>query len=308
MQSPSNNAPRRKPHTEAFLQLTIRNQQFDLAYQAISRCHKTAGLKPKSMMLLGASGAGKSTLLHLYRKAFPDAELEDRTLRPILYISLPSRVTVNDILSGLLEACGDPEPQKGTARSLLNRLYGLTKSLGVQLIIIDEIQHVLPEHTHRRTQEAADMIKSIMDRSLIPFVLAGLPHGNRILTDTVKGKHSEDQLIRRFNASVQLKPPALGSNAWKNLMAVYQKTIGVPCINLSSDEMLKRFYLASNGLHGFIANVLEHSLESTDGNEQICITHLSEAFDVSSCADLIENPFKMSLPQVERALALRSNV
>lgn len=190
MQSPSSNAPRRKPHTEAFLQLTIRNQQFDLAYQAISRCHKTAGLKPKSMMLLGASGAGKSTLLHLYRKAFPDAELEDRTLRPILYISLPSRVTVNDILSGLLEACGDPEPQKGTARSLLSRLYGLTKSLGVQLIIIDEIQHVLPEHTHRRTQEAADMIKSIMDRSLIPFVLAGLPHGNRILTDTVKGKHS----------------------------------------------------------------------------------------------------------------------
>jgi type II secretory pathway predicted ATPase ExeA len=308
MQSSLSNAPRRQAHTDAFLQLTIRNQQFDQAYQAIGRSHKTAGLKPKSMMLLGASGAGKSTLLNTYRKAFPDIELEDRIERPILYISLQPRVTVNDILAGLLEACGDPEPQKGTARSLLNRLYGLTKSLGVQLIIIDEIQHVLPEHTHRRTQEAADMIKSITDRSLIPFVLTGLPHGSRLLADTIKSRYSEDQLIRRFNASVQLKPPELGSNAWKILMGGYQASIGVPCINLTSDEMLKRFHLASNGLHGFIANLFEHALEATDGKQQICMSHLVSAFDLSaSSLALAGNPFSMSLPQIERALALRPN-
>lgn len=308
MQSPLNNRPSRKAHTVAFLLRTIRNKQFDEAINAITQCHKTAGLNPKSMVLLGESGAGKSTIVNTYRKSFPDVEREDRTERPILYTSLQARVTVNDILAGLLEACGDPEPDKGTARSLLKRLYRLTKSLGVQLIIIDEIQHVLPEHTHRRTQEAADTIKSITDLSYIPFVLTGLPHGIRLLNDTNKGKNSEDQLIRRFNIFLELKSPTLGSKAWKNLMGGYQKAIGIPSIDLTSDEMLKRFHLATNGLHGFIANILEHALEDTDGHEQVCLGHLARAFEMTSVSmKQTANPFLMDLPHVERALALREN-
>jgi len=309
MPSGLNSRPRRKTHTENFLQRTIRNKQFDETIEAINRSHKTSGLKPKSMMLLGESGAGKSTIVNTYRKAYPDVELEDRTQRPVIYTSLQPRVTVNDILAGLLEACADPEPDKGTSRSLLKRLYGLTKSLGVQLIIIDEIQHVLPEHTHRRTQEAADTIKSITDRTGIPFILTGLPHGNRLLADSIKGMHSEDQLARRFNASVEIGYPALGSKAWKNLMGGYQTAVGVPFIELNSEEMLKRFHLATSGLHGFIANLLEHALESTDGYEQVCLNHLVRAFEITSSGKAqTANPFAMSMPQVERALGLRENV
>jgi hypothetical protein len=221
---------------------------------------------------------------------------------------LEQRVTINDILAGLLEACGDPEPDKGPARSLLRRFYGLTKSLGVQLIIIDEIQHVLPEHTHRRTQEAADTIKSITDRSGIPFILSGLPHGKRLLTDSIKGKHAEDQLVRRFNASIEIIPPALGTGAWKNLMGGYQKTVGVPIITLTGDEILKRLHLATNGLHGLIANLLEHALEDTDGHEQVCLSHLARAFQIgANSKSLAANPFSMTMPQVERALGLREN-
>lgn len=308
MKSLLSNRPGRKAHTEIFLQKTIRNKQFDEAIEAIARSHKTSGLNPKSLMLLGASGAGKSTIVNTYRRKYPNIEREDRIERPIVYISLHARVTVNDILSALLEACGDPEPDKGTARSLLRRFYRLSESLGVQLIMIDEIQHVLPEHTHRRTQEAADTIKSITNSTGIPFILVGLPHGVRLLTDTVKGKHDEDQLIRRFNAPVEIKPAELGSQAWKNLMGGYQTALGVPCINLATDEMLKRFYLASNGLHGFVANLLEHALEETDGEAQVCLEHLARAFEISSSnIGQTVNPFLMSVTQVERALAVRVN-
>lgn len=309
MLSPLSKPLLRKPHTVAFLQRTIRNKQFDEATDAISRSHKTSGLNPKSLMLLGPSGAGKSTLVNTYRRKFPDLALEDRTERRILYVSLHARVTVNDILSALLAACGDPEPDKGAARVLLRRFYSLAESLGVQLIIIDEIQHVLPEHTHRRTQEAADTIKGISSDTKIPFVLVGLPHGIRLLTDTIKGKHDEDQLIRRFNAPVEIMPAALGSKAWQNLMGGYQQAIGVPCINLTTDEMLKRFHLATGGLHGFVANLLEHALEETNGHEQVCIKHLVRSFEFSTGSlGKAGNPFNMSLPQVERALALRENV
>ena len=309
MSLPLTNPLLRKPHTIAFLQRTIRNKQFDEATEAIIRSHKTNGLKPKSLMLLGLSGAGKSTIVNTYQRNFPDVALEDRIQRPILYVSLKARVTVNDILSALLAACGDPEPDKGTARALIRRFYCLADALEVQLIIIDEIQHVLPEHTHRRTQEAADTIKSISTDTKIPFILVGLPNGIRLLTDTVKGEHNEDQLIRRFNASVEIMPAALGSKAWQNLMGGYQQAIGVPCISLTTEDMLKRFHLATGGLHGFVANLLEHALEETNGQEQVCMKHLVRAFEFSTGSlGTAGNPFLMSLAQVERALALRANV
>ena len=34
-------------------------------------------------------------------------------------------------------------------------------------------------------------------------------------------QHEEDQLIRRFNAPVEIVPAALGSKAWQNLMGGY---------------------------------------------------------------------------------------
>ncbi|WP_341305340.1 hypothetical protein [Pseudomonas sp. TMP25] len=129
------------------------------------------------------------------------------------------------------------------------------------------------------------------------------------MTDTIKGKHDEDQLIRRFNAPVEIMPAALGSKAWQKLMEGYQRATGVPCINLTTDEMLKRFHLATGGLHGFVANLLEHALEETDGHEQVCIKHLVRSFEFSTGSlGKAGNPFVMSMPQVERALALRANV
>ncbi|MFI8746690.1 TniB family NTP-binding protein [Pseudomonas sp. NPDC077186] len=310
MSSPLTDPLQRKPHTVAFLQRTFRNKQFDEATEAIRRSHKTTqGKNPKSLMLLGPSGAGKSTIVDTYRHFYPDVAREDRIERPILYVSLHARVRVNDILSALLDACGDPEPDKGTTRALIRRFNRLASSLCVKLIIIDEIQHVLPEHTHGRTQEAADTIKSITRDTQIPFVLVGLPHASRLLTDTIKGKHEEDQLLRRFNASVEIMPAALGSKAWKNLMAGYQQIIGVPCINLTDEEMLKRIHLATSGLHGFVSNLLEHALEETDGKEQVCIKHLARAFEFTTGSlSKVGNPFLLPMPQVERALALRANV
>lgn len=310
MSSLLNNPLGRKPHTVSFLQRTIRNKQFDDAIEAIRRSHKTTGHKnSKSLMLLGPSGAGKSTLVNTYRWTFPDVVKEDRIVRPIIYVSLQSCVTPKDILSALLHACGDPEPGKGTGSSLFRRFKGIADSLKVELIIIDEIQHVLPEHTHRRTQEAADTIKSISTDTKIPFILVGLPHGIRLLTDTIKGQHDEEQLIRRFNAPVEIKPAALGSKAWQNLIGGYQQAVGVPCINLTTSDMLKRFHLATGGLHGFVANLLEHALEETDGKQQVCMAHLARAFEFSTGSlSKVGNPFLLTMPQVEQALALRANV
>lgn len=298
----------RKPHTERFLKSLIKNKVFNEAIKAIDYSHRTAGLKPKGVMLLGPSGVGKSTIVHAYRKKFPDIALDDRTLRPILFISLHAKCTAHDIVSALLAECDDPAPDKGVFRNKIIRFNRLAASLKVELIIIDEIQHVLPEHTHRRTQEAADTIKSITTDTGIPFILVGLPHSKRLLKDDIEGKYSEDQLIRRFNAPILLSPAPLGSKAWSNLMASYQQALGVPCISLNTEQMLKRFHLATSGLHGFVANLLEFALEEVDEGEQICLEHLARAYDFCTSVQPFKgNPFLMPMSQVNRALGVTSN-
>ncbi|MCO6413234.1 MAG: TniB family NTP-binding protein [Thiogranum sp.] len=293
--------PRRKRETVAFLEKTITNKAFKDAIDAISVCHRTSGLKPKSMLLVGPSGVGKSTIVSKYRDRFPKTEYAEYTCQPVIYGSLQPRVTVKDMLSVLLEAVGDPKPTSGTQQALINRLCTLIQGTNVQLIILDEIHHVLPSHSHHKTQHAADLLKSLTDYTQVPFVLVGLPKARDLLENPSDA--TEDQLRRRFRKPVELRPPKLGSQAWDNLLEAYQTILGIPCIRLNGEEMKKRMFLATRGLHGRISNLLEEAIELSDGAEQLTQCHFAKAYLESvSVHDLNGNPFDIPLPKVERFL------
>lgn len=293
----------RKPHTNMFLSKLIKTNHVKEVHDAIKNCHKTSGNNPKSMLLTGLSGAGKSTSISLYLRGFEVTETADRNRIPVLYCSLKPRCTVKTMLSVLLKACGCGAATQGTEIALFNRLCNYIDKLGVELIIIDEIHHVLPEHTHRRTQEAADLLKSLVDETRVPLILVGLPHSTRLLTDVRKGDTSEDQLRRRFRKTVQINVAQYGTLGWENLMKAYQQLIGVPCINLTSSEMMLRMFIATEGLPGRISNLFEETLELLSDDEQIKLATLAKGFaESSSVLDLPENPFTMTKAKAERYL------
>lgn len=297
----------RKAHTLRFLEETISSPQLRAGLEAMAACHKTFGRNPKSMLIVGPSGAGKSTIAKEYLKCNPPRHESERTVRPVAYGALSSRTSVKGMLTTMLKAVGDQAPTQGTTDSMLLRLCTLITNCGIEMMILDEIHHVLPEHTAAKTQQAADLIKGLTDETGIPFVLVGLPDAVRLLQAQRRGDVNKDQLRRRFRKGIEVKPPAFGSSHWQKMLGVYDRLVRerlrVPCIRLDSEEMQQRIYLATNGLHGRLSNLLEEALELTDGTCELTLAHFAKAYEeATSVHDIRFNPFAVPLNQVTHHL------
>lgn len=300
----------RKPHTLDFLGLTVSYEGFLKATQAIHDCRKTAFpndkgvIEPEGMCLIGLSGAGKSTVVKEYVKNFPPKQNEQETYIPVIYVSLDQKCTVIDIQKLLLNKLCPFTTGEIKEKDLMRRIEILLKAARTELIIIDEIQHVLPEHTSAKTQHAADYIKCLLDKSNIPIVLVGLPDSIRLLHAKFKStskEEEEDQLFRRLGSTVRLEPYEITSPEWKRLLKGYQKSVRVPCINLDTKEMLTRFHLATKGLHGRITRILRKALELTDGVEQITLHHLARGYEQAFPTYSLDfNPFRLTSSQLKR--------
>jgi len=291
-------SPGLKAHTKAFMERIIRTKTFNAGMDAIAQCHKTAGTKkPKSMFLVGPSGVGKSAIAHEYLSKFPPFETDTGRIQRVLYVPLTAKATVKQMLSAMLAAAHDPNPFVGNEGEMTSRLATLIKNTGIELIILDEIHHVLPEHSTAKavTQSAADLLKSLTDRCSMPFVLVGLQESVRLLQAQKKHNAEKDQYRRRCRAPFVMDPLAIDGEEWTDTIRHYENNLGVPCITLTSDEMLARLHLASGGLHGRLSNLFEEALELSDGNTQITLDVLAVAYlNASSVFDFDKNPFSIS--------------
>ena len=261
------------------------------------------------MFLVGPSGVGKSTIVHDYWNENPPEDRDERTVRPVIYGSL-KKGGDRAVMATLLRAAGDVAPDKGKdIQEMIHRLARHVAECGTRLIIVDEIHHVLPEHnTTARTQIAADLIKSLIDELQASLVLVGLPESQRLLNAQRRGDADKDQLRRRFRRTVHIEPPALSDKEWKDMLGTYQDAMGVPCIRLFGEEMRARLYLATNGLHGRLANLLVEVLEEWDGQSQVTLEDFARAHEESaSVHDIPENPFTIAPKEVERHLQRMSD-
>lgn len=294
----------RKPHTEAFLRKRIGVADLKRAHEGMNACLRTAGANPKSMMIIGPSGVGKSVIVEEFRRQHPAIETDDRTVQPVVYTGLRGKVNVNGILTLLLDALHDPSPERGRTVDKVCRAGKLIQLCGVRMVIIDEIQQTLPEHTTARAQEAADLIKSLIDETHVPFVLVGVNDSIRLLQAQNTGDPTRDQLRRRFRRTMEIEPYNVESASWKRLLSAFQKALGVPCIDLTSEEMSHRIYLATFGLIGRVSNLLEEALELSDGTTQMTVETLAQAhLNANPVYDIPENPFEVPVKHTRRLLA-----
>jgi len=295
----SSNNLSRKQHTINFLDKTIRHDIYVEAHSAIAECHKSSGFKPKSMFLLGPSGAGKSTIVKSYAGKYPKIETPEETRIPVIYISLYERSTPKDAVGAILEQITPMTNVRGAMSEQRKRLEFYLKACHVELIIIDEIHHVLPAHTTAKIQHFADLIKSLMDKTLVSFILVGLPDSIKLLHANTTAD-VKDQLFRRCRRTIETTPPEPYSKQWSMLVKGYQGAMqGIPCIDLSSAEMLQRLYLATSGLNGRIANLLAEVSELTDGTVPLTLSHFAQAYiEANATYEIDYNPFSISLREL----------
>lgn len=271
-------------------------------FAAIEKCHKTAGFHDsKSMFIVGQSGVGKSHIGKGYWHRFPDIDHGDHTEKEVIYCGLPSDTSLKGLLQYLLNATGCTAASTNSKDAMTLRFIKRARDVHCRVIVVDEIHHLLPEHTGTKTQIFADLFKHLIDELNVAFIFIGLPESTRLLQAMQKKDANKDQLKRRFRRTINSEAFQPNSKAWERTLATYQEALGVPCVNLISDEMQKRFYLATNGLHGGVANILAEALEEHKGPEMISLEELANAYEeATSVFDIPEHPFRISNAELTR--------
>lgn len=192
----------------------------DLARQA----GKLTGRRPKRYVeFFAASHTGKTTAIKTYIEdvivpeliadgIFPnDIALDDVAERQtrVLHVTLSPHATPRSLASDILRKLGDQRAHKGAKDILLARVYEFLGNHGVELLILDEIQHLStsltkgPTNPRRDTRmestDVTDTLKRMMIEGLVPMVFVGVPEARAHLTFDV-------QLTNRELAKIDFSP------------------------------------------------------------------------------------------------------
>lgn len=271
--------------------MLIRYPRFEELHASIQECvvmSHQAG-EPHCMSLEGVTGAGKSTLIRTYLQAFPRYETETGTQIPIFYISTPSPVTVKGMAATMLAAMGDPAAHRGALWSINARLIHFLKSCGVELVIMDDFQHLVDAKTNRILREVSDWLKTVIKETNIPFLVTGLEGEIEPILQ------SNSQLSRLFAARERLEPfswnnddPRTQQN-FARFVQYAEQGLGLTFSEeLPRIEWLYRLHYATGGVVGNVMNLLRQSAyvmqqtgattPSSPSGQALTLSVLSHAF------------------------------
>ncbi|WP_370322263.1 ATP-binding protein [Oricola sp.] len=197
---------------EAFLKMRIKHDRLDEAHRLYNTLRQVKRSCPREPQRFGAlfapTQSGKSMSVTTYIETVVVKEAIDRGLFPAdmdpkliaerqkiaLHVTLSSQATPKSLASDILEALGDPCPDKGTAQTLRYRAYKYMRHFGTEICFIDEIQHL----SHKTVQAGGnasrsmfsestavtDMLKCMLLHGLVPLVFIGIPEGrSHLFTD-----------------------------------------------------------------------------------------------------------------------------
>lgn len=172
---------------------------FQTAYDQIEenlKLYRATGVA-QNLLILGESGTGKTSLARSFTESYPKQALLERDLLPVLHVSVPAAATISGTVEEVLRQLADPEPERGTVSVKTARAVKIARGCGVEMLLIDEAQHIQDRGRHHTQYHVGDWLKSFMDAMGLPVTLLGLPRTQALL-------QTNEQLRRRFTHRMSL--------------------------------------------------------------------------------------------------------
>jgi Cdc6-like AAA superfamily ATPase len=223
------------------------------------------GLTPSGFFLSGPSGTGKTTLLNEITKNGHDLYGPDS----VIHTTLTGSTNFTQIITSILTAAKDPLPQNGTGNNKLERLIKSLLSRGTRLVIIDEFQHMLAAKTisPKILNDAANAIKSIMDKSGASFIIAGT-------ADIVSLWDFDYQLRTRFQSPSSFTPFHYPENQkdWGGIVKAFEKTINKQGVSIECSGLPHRLFTATHGNMRSVVSILKEAVVNAISNDSLIIS------------------------------------
>lgn len=261
----------------------IEYPRFKELHREILRCQQISKLldEPQCMSLEGVTGAGKTTLVRTYADSFERVMTDDGVRIPIFYVEVPSPVTIRDLAQEALRCLGDPASDKGTRATLTVRLAGLIKDCDVELVILDDFQHLIDSKTNDILAQVSDWLKLLIKKTGVPFLVVGIEDRVEIILQ------ANSQLSRLFAAGEKLDSFPWD---WSNEETIQQFSRFVHYVEQATElqltstlprmELLYRLHYATNGIVGNLMNLMLNAavMASERGQSSLELGLLSLAF------------------------------
>ncbi|KAA0593150.1 hypothetical protein J2848_005250 [Azospirillum lipoferum] len=248
------------------------------AKAAIARLHsrfqpaESRSLKARALLIVGGTGAGKTTALEDYRSGCPDrslgntisgtaivsdAALQDADERRIIYVEAAKGTTQRALVATLLGAFGYRASDHWNTSDIITKIEFYADQMHTEMIFIDEGHHLVSGTNPEQTEDVAEFIKSLLNRTKRQVVIAGSP--------TLLQITRYQQLHRRLQPSVILTPYHWGTRTGRRnfllILSNFEKLLYLPePSGLTKHDFARRIYVATGGEIGIVSNYLSEAL------------------------------------------------
>ena len=183
----------------------------------------------------------------------------DKYKIPVLYISIGDSSTTKEVLSKILKSCGDRFYCLGTKFSMRNRIERIFRDLGVELVIFDEVHHLIDKNS---LQEVVNLFKAWLEDGICPIAFFGTEKALPIFCTDL-------ELAQRVQDSIEITPLSDTEADFKELGNFLTQMDGALVDQGTfqrSSEFLNDFALeclfeVSNGHIGRVARTLQAALK-----------------------------------------------
>lgn len=286
--------------------ILLPHRQFQEIVQRLTHAHELAlgGVEPRHTLLVGESGSGKTWIARYMQSRHPDENRDGFRIKRVLYVSTPSPPTLKTLAQAVLASLDDPLAGYGTADAKRYRALALMDECGVEMLIIDELQHFLDHRARTSMYGVADWLKAFIDDAGIPCLLMGLPRATEILA-------INEQLRRRFATRLELLPFSIETedaetefrsvlNELDRMMPTSRRS------GFAEVDLARRMFVASNGLMGYLKKLIvgAFDLMRSENRSYIDADLLGRAFEAEIWRGSAKalNPFhpKFTLRKLDR--------
>lgn len=270
--------------------LTISYPLMDQIICKIDECRESIQYcsQPECMIISGPPRAGKTTIIKEYMQEHPEINLNEGTVKPVVYCLVPCPATIDGLVSSLIQALGDPFYNKSSRISEKTfRLENLLKACKVELIILDEVQHLVDSNRKKVIMDSADWFKNLIAKTGISVVFVGLPECKKIFVENT-------QLGSRVLNRYEIIPFNYKDKSFRVILHLLDEALPFEfASDLSESGMWECIYIATHGILGYLKILIRESVNVAIENNYNNITTpiLAQAYNNKLHQVLGPNPF-----------------
>jgi len=320
-----------------FLKMVIPHPRMSKAHEVFDNLRKTKKLAPDMpqgcVCLFAPTQSGKSKTVQTYIEttivdeliaegAFP-ADMDRREIARLqkraLHVTLEGAATPKSAASDILRCFNDPHASRGTATSLLARVYHYMNSCATQILFLDEIQHLDDKKTKKdkewsrasfcESTAVTDTLKTMLIRGLVPIVFIGIEEAESMVL-------GDPQLAGRCLSKIDFKALRSDDPGEIDIFVNYLGMLGIKLhqhglmqevSNLLEGDLPAVVHAVSSGRLGMASNLIAAActIARERNAKRVTAEHVSAAIDewAIPMGLIHENPLVQGLHEYERKAA-----